>query len=44
MRMFVGVTDGEWFRQLAARLKRNSVPGTLFRRGLGKDQVREGSF
>jgi hypothetical protein len=29
MRMFVGITDGEWFRMLAARLKRNSVPGTL---------------
>jgi hypothetical protein len=29
MWMFVGVTDGEWFRMLAARLRRNSVPGTV---------------
>jgi len=29
MRMFVGITDGEWFRMLAARLRRNRVPGAF---------------
>jgi hypothetical protein len=29
MRMFVGVTDGDWHRQLAATMRRNGVPGAV---------------